>query len=53
MKTDSRRVVESLGKMTTSVEGVPVYGYSHLLGLTAIVPQDVMSEASLPDRWLQ
>ena len=96
IKTDSRRVVERLGKMSTGLEGVrrvisplgegdpirwaqglpgvttgadgttafyvrggnmgnnlitldgvPVYGYSHLLGLTTIVPQDVMSEASL------
>lgn len=96
VKTDSRRVVESLGKMTTSVEGVrrvisplgegdpirwaqglpgvttgadgttafyvrggnmgnnlitldgvPVYGYSHLLGLSTIIPQEVMSEISL------
>ena len=95
IKTDSRRVVERLGKMSTGLEGVrrvisplgegdpirwaqglpgvttgadgttafyvrggnmgnnlitldgvPVYGYSHLLGLTTIVPQDVMSEAS-------
>lgn len=92
IKTDSRRVVERLGKMSTGLEGVrrvisplgegdpirwaqglpgvttgadgttafyvrggnmgnnlitldgvPVYGYSHLLGLTTIVPQDVMS----------
>lgn len=96
VKTDSRRVVESLGSMSTSVEGVrrvvsplgegdpirwaqglpgvatgadgttafyvrggnmgnnlitldgvPVYGYSHLLGLTTIIPQDVMAETSL------
>ena len=96
VKTDSRRVAEALGRMTTGVEGVrrvisplgegdpirwaqglpgvstgadgttafyvrggnmgnnlitldgvPVYGYSHLLGLTTIIPQDVMSETSL------
>jgi hypothetical protein len=96
VKTDSRRVAEALGRMTTSVEGVrrvisplgegdpirwaqglpgvttgadgttafyvrggnmgnnlitldgvPVYGYSHLLGLTTIIPQDAMSESSL------
>ena len=96
VKTDSRRVVESLGKLSTGLEGVrrvisplgegdpirwaqglpgvstgadgttafyvrggnmgnnlitldgvPVYGYSHLLGLTTIIPQDVMSEATL------
>ena len=96
VKTDSRRVVESLGKLSTGLEGmrrvisplgegdpirwaqglpgvstgadgttafyvrggnmgnnlitldgVPVYGYSHLLGLTTIIPQDVMSESSL------
>ena len=96
IKTDSRRVVERLGKMSTGLEGVrrvisplgegdpirwaqglpgvttgadgttafyvrggnmgnnlitldgvPVYGYSHLLGLTTIIPQDVMSETSL------
>lgn len=96
VKTDSRRVAEALGKMTTSVDGVrrvisplgegdpirwaqglpgvttgadgttafyvrggnmgnnlitldgvPVYGYSHLLGLTTIIPQEAMSEASL------
>lgn len=96
VKTDSRRVVESLGKLSTGLEGVrrvisplgegdpirwaqgmpgvstgadgttafyvrggnmgnnlitldgvPVYGYSHLLGLTTIIPQDVMSETSL------
>ena len=96
VKTDSRRVAEALGQMTSSVEGVrriisplgegdpirwaqslpgvttgadgttafyvrggnmgnnlitldgtPVYGYSHLLGLTTIVPQEIMSDASL------
>ena len=96
VKTDSRRVAEALGRMTTGVEGVrrvisplgegdpirwaqglpgvstgadgttafyvrggnmgnnlitldgvPVYGYSHLLGLTTIIPQDVMSETLL------
>ena len=96
VKTDSRRVAEALGRMTTSVEGVrrvisplgegdpirwaqglpgvttgadgttafyvrggnmgnnlitldgvPVYGYSHLLGLTTIIPQEAMSETSL------
>ena len=96
VKTDSRRIVESLGKLSTGLEGVrrvisplgegdpirwaqglpgvstgadgttafyvrggnmgnnlitldgvPVYGYSHLLGLTTIIPQDVMSETSL------
>ena len=96
VKTDSRRVAEALGRMTTGVEGVrrvisplgegdpirwaqglpgvttgadgttafyvrggnmgnnlitldgvPVYGYSHLLGLTTIIPQETMSETSL------
>ncbi|MBR5301060.1 MAG: TonB-dependent receptor plug domain-containing protein, partial [Bacteroidales bacterium] len=96
VKTDSRRVVESLGKLSTGLEGVrrvisplgegdpirwaqglpgvstgadgttafyvrggnmgnnlitldgvPVYGYSHLLGLTTIIPQEAMSETSL------
>ena len=96
VKTDSRRVAESLGTMTTTVEGVrrvisplgegdpirwaqglpgvttgadgttafyvrggnmgnnlitldgvPVYGYSHILGLTTIIPQEIMSESSI------
>lgn len=28
-----------------SIDGVPVYGYSHLLGLTTVIPQSVISNA--------
>ena len=37
----------NLGNNLITLDGVPVYGYSHLLGLTTIIPQDVMSEATL------
>lgn len=30
-----------------SIDGVPVYGYSHLLGLTTIVPQGIMDDVSI------
>ena len=36
-----------MGNNLITLDGVPVYGYSHLLGLTTIIPQDVMSETSL------
>ncbi len=35
------------GNNLFSLDGVPVYGYSHILGLTTIVPQSVMQSASL------
>ena len=37
----------NMGNNLITLDGVPVYGYSHLLGLTTIIPQDVMSETSL------
>ena len=37
----------NVGNNLITLDGVPVYGYSHLLGLTTIIPQDVMSETSL------
>lgn len=37
----------NVGNNLFSLDGVPVYGYSHLLGMTTIVPQSVMQEASL------
>lgn len=37
----------NMGNNLFSLDGVPVYGYSHLLGLTTIVPQSVMKSASL------
>lgn len=30
-----------------SIDGVPIYGYSHILGLTTVVPQSVLSSVSL------
>ena len=37
----------NMGNNLITLDGVPVYGYSHLLGLTTIIPQDVMSKATL------
>lgn len=37
----------NMGNNLITLDGVPVYGYSHLLGLTTIIPQDVMTEATL------
>lgn len=37
----------NMGNSLFSLDGVPVYGYSHLLGLTTVVPQSVMKSASL------
>ena len=37
----------NLGGNLFSLDGVPVYGYSHLLGLTTVIPQDIMLGASL------
>ena len=37
----------NLGGNLFSLDGVPVYGYSHLLGLTTVIPQDIMQSASL------
>ena len=36
----------NMGNNLITLDGVPVYGYSHLLGLTTIIPQDVMSDVS-------
>ncbi|MDO5442816.1 MAG: TonB-dependent receptor [Bacteroidia bacterium] len=36
-----------LGGNQFSLDGVPVYGYSHLLGLTTVVPQEIIQSASL------
>lgn len=35
------------GNSLITLDGVPVYGYSHLLGLTTVIPQDMMSGATL------
>ncbi len=35
------------GNNLFSLDGVPVYGYSHILGLTTIVPSQVMESAEL------
>lgn len=35
------------GNNMFTLDGVPVYGYSHILGLTTIVPNDVMENVSL------
>ena len=37
----------NLGGNLFSLDGVPVYGYSHLLGLTTVIPQDIMQSAAL------
>lgn len=37
----------NMGNNLFSLDGVPVYGYSHLLGMTTIVPQSVMQDVSL------
>jgi len=37
----------NLGSNLFSLDGVPVYGYSHLLGLTTAVPQDIIESATL------
>lgn len=37
----------NMGNNLFSLDGVPVYGYSHLLGMTTIVPQAVMESATL------
>lgn len=59
VKTDSRKMTVTLGELKTdvrggnsgnnlfSLDGVPVYGYSHLLGLTTAIPQSVMGSVSL------
>jgi hypothetical protein len=35
------------GNNLFSLDGVPVYGYSHILGLTTIIPTSVMQSAEL------
>lgn len=37
----------NLGGNLFSLDGVPVYGYSHLLGLTTVIPQEIMQSAAL------
>ena len=37
----------NMGNNLFSIDGVPVYGYSHLLGLTTIVPSSVMGNVTL------
>lgn len=37
----------NMGNNLITLDGVPVYGYSHLLGLTTILPQDVIQSATL------
>ena len=35
------------GNNMFTLDGVPVYGYSHILGLTTIIPNDVIDDVSL------
>lgn len=35
------------GNNMFTLDGVPVYGYSHILGLTTIIPNDIMESVSL------
>ena len=37
----------TMGNNLFSLDGVPVYGYSHLFGMTTIVPQSAMQNVSL------
>lgn len=37
----------NMGNNLITLDGVPVYGYSHLLGLTTILSQDVIQSATL------
>ena len=37
----------NLGNNLVSIDGVPVYGYSHILGLTTIIPHDAIDEVQL------
>lgn len=37
----------NMGNNLISLDGVPVYGYSHLLGITTIIPQGIMKSATL------
>ena len=37
----------NLGNNLFSLDGVPVYGYSHLLGLTAVIPPEAVESVSL------
>lgn len=36
-----------MGNNLISLDGVPIYGYSHLLGLTTVIPQGITGGASL------
>jgi len=36
----------NIGSNLTTLDGVPLYGGSHLLGLTSVYPSDIISEAS-------
>ena len=38
----------NIGNNLISLDGVPVYGYSHLLGLTTVIPQDAIDNVSPP-----
>lgn len=37
----------NMGNNLFSLDGVPVYGYSHLLGMTTIIPQSAMQDVTL------
>lgn len=37
----------NMGNNLLSLDGVPIYGYSHLLGLTTVIPVSVMERAEL------
>lgn len=37
----------NMGNNLFSLDGVPVYGYSHLLGLTTIIPEDAVDKVNL------
>ena len=40
----------NIGSNLTTLDGVPLYGGSHLLGLTSVYPSDIISEASFGGR---
>lgn len=37
----------NMGNNLVTLDGVPIYGYSHILGMTTVVPQAVLSGATL------
>ena len=37
----------NMGNNLITLDGIPVYGYSHILGLTTVIPSDVIATSSL------